>query len=136
MLPAPVVEGILTDAGYDVVGPVPNVEQALALLRSSRVDAAVLDINMNGAFSCDVVPCRREVEGGLGRMMVVDHERNYPSRWSAVVPIADVCGAECGAETRLFTLSNDFSAIRRTFALLRRIRTEVAVCFPRPLRPP
>lgn len=54
MLPALVVEGILTDAGYDVVGPVPDVQQALALLRSSRVDAAVLDINMNGAFSYDV----------------------------------------------------------------------------------
>jgi len=54
MLPALIVEGILSDAGYDVVGPVPNVEQALELLRESRVDAAILDINMHGTFSYDV----------------------------------------------------------------------------------
>ncbi|MEJ5976410.1 hypothetical protein WG901_07180 [Novosphingobium sp. PS1R-30] len=54
MLPALVVEGVLSDAGYDVVGPVPNVEQALELLRGSRVDAAILDLNLHGTFSYDV----------------------------------------------------------------------------------
>lgn len=54
MLPALLVENILSGAGYDVVGPVPNVEQALALLRATRVDAAILDLNMHGTFSYDV----------------------------------------------------------------------------------
>lgn len=54
MLPALVVEGVLSDAGYDVVGPVPNAEQALQLLRGSRVDAAILDLNLHGTFSYDV----------------------------------------------------------------------------------
>ncbi|MCW1430797.1 response regulator [Novosphingobium sp. JCM 18896] len=54
MLPALIVEGILSDAGYDVVGPVPNVEEALALLRGARVDAALLDLNIQGTFSYDV----------------------------------------------------------------------------------
>ena len=54
MLPALIVEGVLSDAGYDVVGPVPNVEEALALLRGARVDAALLDLHIQGAFSYDV----------------------------------------------------------------------------------
>ncbi|WP_428487018.1 response regulator [Rhodopila sp.] len=42
------VRGVLTAAGAEVVGPVPDVPRALALLDSDEVDAAVLDMNLNG----------------------------------------------------------------------------------------
>ena len=38
----------LRKLGAEVVGPVPTVEQAAALLAHERVDAAVLDINLRG----------------------------------------------------------------------------------------
>jgi len=39
---------VLADAGAKVVGPVPDVPGALALLDMSVVDAAVLDMNLDG----------------------------------------------------------------------------------------
>lgn len=42
------LEMVLTDAGFDVIGPVPVVAAALALLKEGRPDAAVLDMNLRG----------------------------------------------------------------------------------------
>lgn len=39
---------ILAEAGAEVVGPVPDVSRALALLDGREVDAAVLDMNLGG----------------------------------------------------------------------------------------
>ncbi len=39
---------VLTYAGAEVVGPAPNVSHALALLQGNEVDAAVLDMNLDG----------------------------------------------------------------------------------------
>ncbi len=39
---------VLADAGAKVVGPVPDVPGALALLGARAVDAAVLDMNLDG----------------------------------------------------------------------------------------
>ena len=39
---------ILAGAGAEVVGPVPDVSRALALLDGREVDAAVLDMNLDG----------------------------------------------------------------------------------------
>jgi CheY-like chemotaxis protein len=36
----------LHDVGVEVIGPVPNVDQALTLIEDHRLDAAVLDINL------------------------------------------------------------------------------------------
>ena len=38
----------LRSAGYQVLGPAPNVSAALGLLRAERPDAAVLDVNLAG----------------------------------------------------------------------------------------
>ncbi|WP_376100713.1 response regulator (plasmid) [Roseomonas sp. CCTCC AB2023176] len=42
------LESVLTEAGFGVIGPVPTVASALALLGSQRPDAAVLDVNLRG----------------------------------------------------------------------------------------
>lgn len=49
------LERDLTTAGATVLGPVPSVEKALALIASEpRIDAAVLDINLGGDMSFPV----------------------------------------------------------------------------------
>ena len=40
--------GELEDAGALVIGPAASVEQALALIDRAAVDAAILDVNLNG----------------------------------------------------------------------------------------
>jgi len=42
------LEQVLRDAGFEVVGPAPSLAEALALARSARLDAAVLDVNLGG----------------------------------------------------------------------------------------
>jgi CheY-like chemotaxis protein len=42
------LEELLTECGYKVVGPAPNVRTAVKLLDAERIDAAVLDINLGG----------------------------------------------------------------------------------------
>jgi CheY-like chemotaxis protein len=40
------VRDVLVEAGAKVVGPVPDVARALALIEENRVDTAVLDVNL------------------------------------------------------------------------------------------
>lgn len=43
------VRDALSEAGAEVLGPVPSVEEATALIaQEARIDAAVLDINLRG----------------------------------------------------------------------------------------
>lgn len=42
------LELVLTEAGFEVIGPAPAVAAALALLAGRRPDAAVLDVNLRG----------------------------------------------------------------------------------------
>ena len=49
----------LEDAGAVVVGPAPNLDQGLALATAERLDAAILDIDLGGAFSYPVAETLR-----------------------------------------------------------------------------
>jgi len=51
MMIAGMLRDILQHAGYAVVGPATNVEQAIALIGSMHIDAAIVDINLNGVMS-------------------------------------------------------------------------------------
>jgi CheY-like chemotaxis protein len=42
------ISGVLTDAGYRVVGPVGSAADALAAIADNRIDAALLDIHLGG----------------------------------------------------------------------------------------
>ncbi|WP_103255601.1 response regulator [Tabrizicola aquatica] len=42
---------MLEDASATVVGPATNVRDAMILLQEQEVDAAILDVNLNGAWS-------------------------------------------------------------------------------------
>jgi DNA-binding response OmpR family regulator len=51
MMVAWLLEDMLTDLGCAVIGPAGNVNQALAMIEAELIDAAVLDVNLNGEMS-------------------------------------------------------------------------------------
>lgn len=59
-------EDILADLDCEVVGPAMNVRQAMELARGAEIDAAVLDVNLNGEPSFPVA----EVLKGRGVPLV------------------------------------------------------------------
>ena len=54
------IEQTLQDAGYDVVGPAGSVDQAFASVAEHGIDAAVLDINLDGEMVWPVAETLRE----------------------------------------------------------------------------
>jgi DNA-binding response OmpR family regulator len=51
---ASLIQAALEDAGFEVIGPVGRIGEALALMQRERCDAAVLDINVHGERSFSV----------------------------------------------------------------------------------
>lgn len=43
------LEDVLVELGYAIVGPVAKLERALETARREKLDAAILDVNLNGA---------------------------------------------------------------------------------------
>jgi CheY-like chemotaxis protein len=48
------MEDMLLDLGVEIVGPTSKLEAAMELARTAQMEAAVLDINVRGAFSYPV----------------------------------------------------------------------------------
>ena len=48
MLIAELLAELLTDHGYEVVGPAPRLSRALAYAKQERLDGALLDVNLAG----------------------------------------------------------------------------------------
>jgi two-component system, response regulator PdtaR len=53
------LESLLTAAGYKVIGPAPNVDAALSLLKAERPGAAILDVNLAGQWITPVAEVLR-----------------------------------------------------------------------------
>src|SRR4051812_47084600 len=51
---AMLMEDMLTDLGYEVVGPAMRLEDGLALATTADLDMAVLDVNLNGRRSTPI----------------------------------------------------------------------------------
>jgi CheY-like chemotaxis protein len=49
-----VLEDMLVDLGYEIVGPAARIDQALAMVEAEAIDLALLDINLNGEKSYPV----------------------------------------------------------------------------------
>lgn len=45
------IESMLSELGYEVIGPVPRLAKALDVARDEKFDIAVLDVNLNGSSS-------------------------------------------------------------------------------------
>ena len=54
MMVAGMVQRMLTDLGYAVVGPATTVDEAMEMIGGGGIDAAVLDINLDGEMSYPV----------------------------------------------------------------------------------
>jgi CheY-like chemotaxis protein len=54
MIVAWLLQDLLADLGCVVIGPAANVNQALGMVEAEAVDAAVLDVNLNGQMSYPV----------------------------------------------------------------------------------
>lgn len=81
------VEDLLTQAGYEVVGPVGDVEAALALVGRHPIDAAVLDVNLgDGSTSARVAAelARRQI----GFVLSTGYrQQDLASEYGAEVPV-------------------------------------------------
>lgn len=53
------IEAVIDELGWTVVGPAARVDAALRLAREETIDLAVLDINLDGAMSWDVATALR-----------------------------------------------------------------------------
>ena len=51
MIVAWLLEDMLADFGCTIVGPAARIDQALAMIKAEALDAAVLDVNLNGQQS-------------------------------------------------------------------------------------
>jgi DNA-binding response OmpR family regulator len=68
------LEALLREAGYDVVGPVGTVAEALALARDGDVDCALLDVKLGNET---VFPLADELDKrGLPFIIVTGHSRD------------------------------------------------------------
>jgi CheY-like chemotaxis protein len=54
MIVAWLLQDLLADLGCVVIGPAANVNQALGIIEAETIDAAVLDVNLNGQMSYPV----------------------------------------------------------------------------------
>lgn len=59
-LVALLVEEALRDLGCEVVGPIDDVDGALAVARDERLDGALLDVNLNGRLVYPVAEVLQE----------------------------------------------------------------------------
>jgi DNA-binding response OmpR family regulator len=78
-----VVESAISQAGYEIVGPASTIEEALQLIASKKVDAAILDLVTDGVH-CDAVAAELAKRGipfaittGLGEI------RGHPALFAA-----------------------------------------------------
>ena len=49
-----ILEDMLADLGYKVLGPAAWIDQALAIVNAETIDLAILDVNLNGKKSFPV----------------------------------------------------------------------------------
>lgn len=78
------LEDLLTDLGCSVVGPACRLEEALELAESDGLDAAVLDVNLNGRSVCPVA------ERLIGRGVPVVYATGYGAAGCGDLPSGPV----------------------------------------------
>jgi CheY-like chemotaxis protein len=73
------IADLLADLGAEVLGPAPHTAAAAEILRTRRPDAALLDVNLDGAM---VFPLAEElVRLGVPIMFLTGYDEGLPDRW-------------------------------------------------------
>jgi CheY-like chemotaxis protein len=68
------LQDMLADLGYEVVGPAARVDQALAIIEAEDIDAVLLDLNLNGQMSYPVADAL--VARGVPFVFATGHAKN------------------------------------------------------------
>lgn len=90
------LEQTLTAAGMRVLGPVASVETALALIRSERPDAAILDLNLRGELVTPVARRLRQMGVPFVLATAYNHLRGDDAEFSGVENLGKpVASARC-----------------------------------------
>jgi DNA-binding response OmpR family regulator len=76
------LEDALQEFGYQVVGPVENLRSAVQLAGSERLDAAIVDINIDGQMSDAIAD--KLMERGIPFIFVSGYPRTNGLRYSNV----------------------------------------------------
>ncbi len=80
MLPAMLLETLVTELGYEVVGPAARAEQALELVEAEHPDAVILDLNLGGTSALPVAATL--AERAIPFAFVTGYERSQlPAEW-------------------------------------------------------
>jgi two-component system chemotaxis response regulator CheY len=89
-----VLRGLLTDAGFEVIGEVDMAISALDLVSVTRPDVLVLDVNMPGLSGVDIIKDVQERSADTAIIVVsaydVDHLDEIEMRVAAVLPKTDL----------------------------------------------
>lgn len=78
------IEDALVEAGGEVLGPITSVQRALETLQTERVDAVVLDMNLNGTSAKPVAEVASQrtipflVLSGYGAQAITELPGNVP----------------------------------------------------------
>jgi len=100
---AMLIEDVLADLGYEVVGPAGKLASALQLAREERIDAAILDVTIRGGQVFPVADILRErgipfvLASGYGAWTLPDTYKGVPllqkpfSAGQAANAIAAIC---------------------------------------------
>jgi len=84
MMVSMLMEDLLEELGYSTVGPATALEQAVAMAREAEIDAAILDVNLNGQNTYAVAEILRErripfaFATGYGGNAIAENFRNAP----------------------------------------------------------
>ena len=71
------------EAGFEIVGPVPSLAMALALVEKEQVEGALLDINLDGEKVWDVADAL--IKRGIPVVFVTGYDRDHiPERYAEV----------------------------------------------------
>lgn len=83
----------LSERGAVVVGPAGNVMSALSLIRSEQIDAAVLDVNLEGAHS---YPLMEELaRAAVPHMLLTGYDEwSLPKEWRDIPRITKPCSTD------------------------------------------
>jgi two-component system chemotaxis response regulator CheY len=89
-----VLRGLLTDAGFEIIGEVDLAVSALDLVSVTRPDLLVLDVNMPGLSGVDIVSDVQERSPDTAIIVVsaygLDHLDDLSLRVAAVLPKTDL----------------------------------------------
>ena len=76
------IEDVLLDFGYSVVGPIENLEAAIFLAATEKIDVAVVDINISGQVADAVAD--KLIERRIPFLFVSGYEKMRGARYASI----------------------------------------------------